>query len=108
MLFKEWNVFFILQYMYDFLHLTSDLGYQKLCEPLLEEIQVCKLIACRQAGRVEMQIECMSKYFDFRTIQFVLTLTWEHLHIWNLGSLSHQPSCKTEIMWTFIFVPERA
>ncbi|CAG5127283.1 unnamed protein product [Candidula unifasciata] len=25
--------------MYDFLHLTSEVGYQKLCEPLLEEIQ---------------------------------------------------------------------
>jgi platelet-activating factor acetylhydrolase IB subunit beta/gamma len=25
--------------MYDFLHLTADVGYQKLCEPLLEEIQ---------------------------------------------------------------------
>ncbi|KAK0040584.1 platelet-activating factor acetylhydrolase IB subunit beta [Biomphalaria pfeifferi] len=25
--------------MYDFLHLTSDIGYQKLCDPLLEEIQ---------------------------------------------------------------------
>ncbi|XP_005110649.1 platelet-activating factor acetylhydrolase IB subunit gamma [Aplysia californica] len=25
--------------MYDFLHLTMDKGYQKLCEPLLEEIQ---------------------------------------------------------------------
>lgn len=25
--------------MYDFLHLTPDIGYQKLCEPLLEEIQ---------------------------------------------------------------------
>ncbi|CAL1531988.1 unnamed protein product [Lymnaea stagnalis] len=25
--------------MYDFLHLTTDIGYQKLCEPLLEEIQ---------------------------------------------------------------------
>lgn len=25
--------------LYDFLNLTVDLGYQKLCEPLLEEIQ---------------------------------------------------------------------
>ncbi|GFO29840.1 platelet-activating factor acetylhydrolase ib subunit gamma-like [Plakobranchus ocellatus] len=28
-------------FMYDFLHLTMDDGYQKLCEPLLEEIQNC-------------------------------------------------------------------
>ena len=27
--------------MYDFLHLSMDDGYQKLCEPLLEEIQNC-------------------------------------------------------------------
>lgn len=27
--------------MHDFLHLTMDRGYQKLCEPLLEEIQNC-------------------------------------------------------------------